>query len=293
MKKVATTCIVLYTIMLITTSIIPAAKASISSHNWIGALMRNSYDSFYGTYITAYEGGTTARLVVNVYSDYWYMGEYSQVNVSAVIVGFEWGENFSSTEASLLDPWEIPYGESHVFTLTFTVPSASVVSNFVTHSYTIYVEHVDGPNGTIVDTWTTYGSGFAVFSSNQADAFIAKRELESYPYMYIPFFTATARDLATQSSVAKSMGYNDYVAGNFGSAETHYENALLLLQKAYSNETERWGAFEDTFEGLLKGAENLLVYQGYTWLIIGIGFFLMGIGVVVYLVRKSGTPKAS
>jgi hypothetical protein len=42
------------------------------------------------------------------------------------------------------------------------------VSNMGTHSYTVYVEHVDGMNGTvpIIGTWTYQGSDFAVYSGD-------------------------------------------------------------------------------------------------------------------------------
>ena len=290
MKKILITCAMICVVVLAAASISRPAKASIDSHNWVGALIHDSYDSFYGTSVTAFEQGSAVRLMVNVYSDYWYMGDYRQVNVSAVIVNFDWGMNYTSGDVSLSDPWEIPYGQSHVFSVTFGAPAPSVASNYVTHSYRVYVEHVNASDGEIIDTWVSGGSGFVVFSSNQADAFRARRELESYPYTSIPFLTAQARELLTQSTVASSLGRSNYEAGNFEGAKTHYENALGLLQQAYTNETERWGSFEDTLEGMLKGAEGLLMYQGYAWLIISIGFLLMGIGVIVYLGRRSGSP---
>ncbi len=290
MRRTSTGFFIVCTLGLLAASI-TSTNASISSHNWIGSLIRNTHDSFYGTTITGYEEGSTAQLVVNVYNDYWFMGGYRQVNISAVIVEFDWGQNFSSTEATTANTFPIPPLESHVFTLSFTVPSASDVSNLVTHSYRVIVEHVNSTGGDKKD-WTDGGYAFAVFSSNQADAYRAKREIEAYPTLYLPFLTAKARELLTRSSVAESMGSSEYRAGNFGSAKTYYEDASSLLQQAYSNETDRWGSFEYTFESLLKGAEMLLMYQGYAWLIIGIGFFLISIGVVVYLVRKSGTPKS-
>ncbi|MGD8566444.1 MAG: hypothetical protein PVF96_08860, partial [Candidatus Bathyarchaeota archaeon] len=285
--------ILLSVVILSVASLTTTVNASITGHNWVGALINGQYDPFYGTTIYAFEAGTTVTLVVNVYSNYWYMGDYRQVNVSAVIVNFDWGINYTFGEASLSDPAEIPYGESRVFSVTFAAPGVSVASNYVPHTYTIFVEHVNASNGVIMDTWTLSGSGFVVFSASQADAFRARREMDSYPTITIPFLTAHARELLTLASIERSLGSSYYGAGDFDNAKTHYETALSYMQQAYANETERWGSFEDTFEGLLKGAEGLLTFQGYSWLIIGIGFLLMGVGVIVYLVRKSGTPKIS
>lgn len=292
MKRSTTICILLCTVCLIAVSTAPAVNASISSTNWIGALTRGTFDSFYGTTVTGYEEATTATLAVNVYNNYW---SGHQTNVSAVKVSFDWGQNYTSTEASMSAPFVMDYGDSHVFTITFTVPNASSVSNFITHSYTIYAEHINSTTGVkeIVDYWSQFGSGFAIFSTDQADANLAMKELDAYPTMTLPFFTAAARELLTESSIAESMGDTEYAAGNFANAKTNYQNALNLMQNAYANETDRWGSFENTFEGLLSGAQSLVVNQGYAWLLFGIAFLLMGIGAIVYLVRKSGTPKAT
>jgi hypothetical protein len=143
-----------------------------------------------------------------------------------------------------------------------------------------------------VNYWSQSGSGFAIFSADQADAKTAVEQLNAYPSMSLPFFTAGARELLTESAIARSMGDTEYGAGNFDSAKTNYQNALNLLQNAYSNETKRWGSFEDALQGLISGTQSLVVNQGYAWLLFGVAFLLMGIGAIVYLVRKSGT-KAS
>jgi FlaG/FlaF family flagellin (archaellin) len=292
MKRLTKISILLSTLCLLAASIAPAANASIGSFTWIGPLAKNTYDSFYGTSITGYEEGTTATFVVNVNNNY-FTGD--PINLSAVKLSFDWGQNYTSTETSMTTPYVLDYGESHVFTITFTVPNASIASNFVTHGYTIYAEHVNSTTGPkqIVSWWDESYSGFAVLSQNQADAYLAEQELDAYPGMSIPFFTAHARELLTESYIAESMGDTEYAAGNFANAATHYENALLSIQQAYGNETDRWGSFENTLQGLLAGAQSMLVNQGWAWIFFGIASLLMGIGVIVYLVRKSGTPKTS
>jgi hypothetical protein len=292
MKRLTSIGIMLCSICLIAASIAPAVNASINDWNWIGALAPDTYDSFYHEYIMGYEEGTTATLIVNLYNNYW---PGHQTNMSAVKVSFDWGQNYTSTEASMTTPFAMDYGDSHVFTITFTVPATTSASNLVTHDYTIYAEHVNSTTGPkrIVDYWDDDGSGFAVLSADQADAYLALKELNAYPGMTLPFFTAKARELLAESSIAESMGNTEYGAGSFANAKTNYQNALTLMQNAYSNETTKWGSIEDTLQGLLAGAQGMLVNQGYAWLLFGIALLLMGIGVIVYLVRKSGTPKTS
>ncbi len=292
MKRLTRIGTLLGILCLIAASTASAVSASISSSHWIGALAPGTYDSFYDDVIIGYEEGATATLVVNVFNNYW---SGHQTNVSAVKVSFDWGRNYTSTEASMATPFAMDYGDSHVFTIAFTIPATTTASNLATHDYAIYVEHVNSTTGPkeIVDYWDDDGSGFAVLSADQADAYLAEDELDAFPSMSLPFFTARARELLVESSIAESMGDRAYEAGNFAGAKTSYENALALMRNAYSNETDRWGSIEDTLQGLLAGAQGMLVNQGYAWLLFGIALLLMGIGVIVYLVRKSGTPKTS
>jgi hypothetical protein len=294
MRRTILVCMMLYSLILISAVRMPAAQASINNYNWIGAVVRNSYDTFYGTTVTAYEEETAANLVVNVYNEY----SGTPINVSAVKVGFDWGTNYTSSECSTDTPFVISSLQSHVFTINFTLPSTSFTSNLVVHSYTIYVEHVNSTSGNkrIVGAWTQIGSGFAVFSSDQKNAYNYRKEVEAYPSTPsggIPFLTAEARELILRSSVAKSVASDSYLRGDFSSASNYYSDSLTFMQQAYSNETEKWSTFENALADILKGSGNLLTFQGYAWLLFGTGFLLVSIGVLVYLARKRPEPKTS
>jgi hypothetical protein len=273
-------------------------NAAISNFNWIGAITRNNYDDFYGTSITAYAEGASAGLVVNVYNDYGYYG--TPINVSAVKVGFDWGVNYTSSGCSIDNPFSVSAHQSQVFTINFTVPSASIASNLIVHSYTVYVEHVNSTAGNkrIVDTWTQGGSGFVVFSADQADAYNYKKQVETYPsytssYYSIPIITAKGRELMLKSNVARSMGSDAYMRGDFSKAKQYYKDSLDSIQQAWSNETEKWSTFENSIADLLRGGGNLLTFQGYAWLLFGIGFLFISIGALVYLLRKGTPPRTS
>jgi hypothetical protein len=287
MKTKTITCIILCAVALVAAINMPAAKASINNYNWISPAVRNSLDTFYGTYVTAYEEETTATLVVSVSNDY-YLG---QLNVSAVKVGFDWGINYTSSECSINNPFGIPSLQSHVFTINFTVPSALFASNLVTHSYTLYVENVNSTTGNkeIISSWTQNGSGFAIFSADQAAAREYKQEVEAYPTSNlngIPFLTANARQLLEQSNIAKTLASDNYMRGDFSKAKSYYNNSLNYIQQAWSNETEKWSTFEDAIASMLQGGGSLLMMQGYAWLIFAIGFLIMSFGVLIYLTRR-------
>jgi len=284
-------CIILCAVVLTAALSMPVARASINNYNWISTAVRNEYDDFYGSLVTAYEENTSAFLVVSVSNDYY----VSQLNVSAVKVGFDWGVNYSSSECSIDNPFGIASFQSHVFTINFMVPSALFASNLVTHSYTIYVESVNsttGPKGMTI-SWTMNGSGFAVFSTDQAAANQYKKEVEAYPttnFNGIPFLTANARQLLQQSNVAKALASDSYMRGDFSTAAADYKSSLDSIQQAWSNETAKWSTFEDAIASILQGGGNLLTMQGYAWLIFAVGFLIMSIGVLIYLSRRRTPP---
>ncbi len=291
MKITTTICIVLCAATLVAALNIPAGRASINNYNWISPVVRNQYDSFYGSLVTAYEENTSAFLVVSVSNDY----NVGQLNVSAVKVGFDWGTNYTSSECSPDNPFGIARSQSHVFIINFTVPSALFASNLVTHGYTIYVESVNsttGPKG-IITSWTTNSDGFAVFSTDKAAANEYQQQVSAYPtsnFNGIPFLTANARQLLQESNVAKTLASDSYMRGDFSNAAVYYKKSLDSLQQAWSNETSKWSTFEDAIASILQGGGNLLTMQGYAWLIFAVGFLIMSIGVLIFLSRRRTPP---
>jgi len=169
-------------------------------------------------------------------------------------------------------------------------------ANLVTHGYTIYVESVDSTTGNkgIISSWTMNGSGFVVFSTDQAAAHMFTQELDAYPttnFNGIPFLTANARQLLQQSNVAKTLASDSYARGDFSTSAAYYKSSLDYIQQAWSSETAKWSTFEDAIAGILQGGGNLLAMQGYAWLIFAVGFLIMSIGVLIYLARKRTPPR--
>jgi hypothetical protein len=290
MKIIAVMCAVMCAFVLVAALNLPVGRASITNYNWIDTVARSQYDEFYGTFVTAYEENTSALLVVGVSNDIYSV----PLNVSAVTVGFDWGVNYSSTECSPANPFVITSGQSHVFTINFTLPSALLASNLVTHGYTIYVESVNSTTGptALVSSWTMSGDDFAVFSMDQASAYEYEQELLAYPTSNngIPFLSANARQLLQESNVAKTLGGDSYSQGDFSAAATYYQSALDELQQAWSNETSEWTTVENAITSLLQGGGNLLTMQGYAWLLFAVGFLIMSFGVLIYLTRKRTLP---
>ncbi|MEM3458008.1 MAG: hypothetical protein QXN36_04740 [Candidatus Bathyarchaeia archaeon] len=262
------------------------AKATISSHNWIDALLKDETDSFLGYVSAGYKTGSTAILKVNVYNHL-----SDTMNITAVYVGFDWGINYSSTEVNLTELliYRLPPGLSHVFTITFTVPDTTVASNIVKHSYTIYIEDVNAVGTNLGSNTPQGGSNFAVLSDEQADAIELRREINKYSSGYMSL-TAKARELFRKAEATEDIADDDYKKGRFSDAVSNYQDALSLYQDAWNSETETFLGFEKAFKDILSNGAGAITMVGLGYIVFGLGWVFIGIGIIIYAVRK---PKAT
>jgi len=262
------------------------AHATISSYNWVDTLLKNETDSFLGYVDAGYQAGSTAILKINVYNRL-----TAKMNISVVYVSFDWGINYSSTEANLTQTliYRLSHGMSHVFTITFTVPNTTIASNLMTHSYVIYVEDVNVVGTKLNSNPPSYGSNFAVLSGNQASCIKTKREISKYAD-YGMFMTAEAKRLSLMARGAKTLAEDAYQKGNFGDAATNYQDSLSLYQDALGNETSIISGFETSLKGMMDFSSGAINMMGLGYVIFGLGWVFIGIGVIIYSMRK---PKST
>jgi hypothetical protein len=283
MKKSVLFLEVLVLATLISMSMTCQVHAWMVSRNWINPVFEG-YDSFLGATVVAYEESTTATLAVNVQNHY-----TDDANVT-VTVQMDWETGNWSSKI------EIPKGLSYVFKVDISIPSTATASNLVTHSYTLTVQY--NRTGTVTTEGPYSYSNFAVYSSDQADARLLREKVETWINAYTPptlYMPSDARKLWLEANVEKAVADDAYdTYGNFADAKSHYGNASALIEEALSSEVGTTSSFEDALLDLIDSAGSYLSMQGWAFIVIGvgfsIGFLLMGIGVVIYLVRRSKTP---
>jgi len=265
----------------------PVKAAGLKSVTWIDPNYKG-YDDYYRQYVNAYLMGTEAKVLVTVYNTLY----PSQKAYVTVRIHMDWAtENKTSTETDVL----ILPGRSHTFEVNIEVPTT--VNNLVIHSYTIYVSYYKSPGGELKEIEHRHYTDFAVYSQDQSDAQDYKAQVEMWNMNYtlteyLNITSAKAKEYWIKSIVEKRLGDKSYVYGNFEEAKNHYELALNYTLESFKYDIETGQSFGDNFLGILNARRSLLGLQGWSWLIAAIGFFFMGIGVVVYLVRKS-KPTAS
>jgi hypothetical protein len=304
MKKFAAILFGISLCALISTSAINSAHAYIERFTWLPPYMKKGYDSHYGAYVVIYKDGSTVNLIVPVEND-WYL---NGLNVSKVIVSFDWGQNKTLDLSANIE--QVGWHETEIFTVGFTASATEAASSDWPHEYTIYVEHVNATTGPVetVDTWSRPWNWwspsylFVVFPADQANAYDSSQEYDSYASAYptYSFSNINASQLAGQASIKGSLGDMYYTRGDYSLAETQYQNALNLYNQALAAEAEWETKLENAeLEIALTEAEanmamanamqrqaDAAVNQSYSWVLFGVGFVLMGIATIVYAYRK-------
>jgi len=290
MKKAFFVVAVLFLLALTSISMVAHVQAdSIQEWSWRGYITFGT-EPFYHERVVAYEEKSTAILDVSVKNDY---SPSKPVNVSAVKVGFDWNENYTSTQASMDSPVVMQHSEIRVFTVSFTLPNTTVASNLYLHGYTVYVEHVNSTTGAkrIVGTWVGHSYDedyyFAVYSHDQAAARRASQIISGFATM--PKFNTTKAKLLwgradNETNTAESL----YNRGDFAGASERYEAALSLMRQAFQYEESRDVNFDAAELALLDAqVKQIEAWANYAnglsnlWTLLGVAAVLIAIGYIV------------
>ena len=281
------------------------ARAALTPGNWkwMGYTF-HGYDSFHGTTVYAYEYNSTAVLSVTIHNDY---VTDKNLNISALKVWMDWGTNYTSTMTTMDKPYVIPWHENRVIPIEFKVPSSNVVSNKAVYAYTIFLEYVNattGPKKIIGGDKEFAGLDFVVYSNDQVEAqktmIIVDEMLDTTDSD--DFNSTKAKIWWIKAENETFVAETSYNRGDFGNAKTHYQNALLMINEAFSAEEAKGGGFDDAQVDLLKAqAESMRASASYLtglsnmWVLIGVAAVLFAIGYIIRglgALRKPGAPAA-
>jgi len=278
---------------LLLVSITNTVKADIISSRWLGYAYSDQ-DSFHRASVIAYEFNTTAILDITVFNDY---VADKPVNISAVKVGFDWGQNYTSSQTSINNPYVIPWHESRVITVSFKIPSQTEVSNLYMYSYKVYLEHVNSTTGAkkIIGSETMFGgTNFVVYSADQVEAQKTKIIVQGIQAMTSPsdFNSTKARLLWMKAENETFVAGMLYGKGDFAGAKNHYMTALSLTNQALAAEEAKGGGFDDAQVRVLQAQANSLeasanYLNGLSnmWVLIGVAAVLFALG---YIIRGLG-----
>ena len=272
------------TLMLMLASAVPSAKAKIKgTPKWIDPVY-SGYDSFYDEYVNASLVGTEATVLITIYNNY-----TDVIDDLTIEIEMDWGE---SEELELNN---IDLESKRYYTAEMKIPVPTDVNTRIPHRYIIRVEYDFETHPSDNETYRypdpDGGYFFAAISQDQKDAMDLAKEVQqlrdAYPPGYGFLVSSEARQLWANATLYIYLADESYDKGRFDDAKEQYGMALNLTKQAINKEIELTSNFETVFLGLLGSFKDLMAFQGWAYLLVAIGFLLMGIGVIVYLVRRS------
>ena len=286
MKKTSMLAAFVIVLGLASAFMVRSAFAGIESAAWLGSFYSWGTDLYYGKSVYGYEENSTATMLVEVKNHL-----DLQMNVSAVMVGFDWNTNYTT---SYSPPETLKSGETRFLTFGFQVPPTSTASNLYLHTYTVYVKYVNSTGG-LIDTMTKPYTDrlFAVYSKDQAKARESKEIMSGISAPFFGFNSTTANLLWMQADNETEIADTLYKQGDFAEAKAHYALALNYMNQAYSTERTSTGGVQDAQLTLLNAqADSFKAQAAYfnglsnMWVLIGVAAVLFAIG---YIIRGLGS----
>ena len=284
MKKILVFASIMLALGLASTMTVNIANAEIESTSWLGSFYTWGTDSYYGKAVYGYEENSEAMLLVEVKNHLTKL-----MNVSAIIVGFDWGVNYTTTLAS---PVALEADETRFFTATMTVPNTTIASNLFLHGYTVYVKHVNATGGLVGTMTKAYTSDpdrlFAVYSEDQADAREISKIISGISAPTDGFNSTAAKLSWTKANNETTIAGTLYRQGDFAGAKAHYNSALDYIDQAFDTEEALTGGIQDAqltlIEAQAKSYEataNYLNGLSSMWVLIGVAAVLFAIGYII------------
>lgn len=296
MKKILVfALVILLALGLASTITVNIANANIESATWFESFYIWGTDTYYGEAVYGYKENTQATLLVATKNHL-----TTVMNVSAIIVGFDWNQNYTNTLSS---PVSLKAGETRFFTVTLTVPNASDVSNLYLHGYTVYVKHVNSTGG-LVGTMTlafTSNPLFAIYSKDQADAREINKIISGISTPTDGFNSTAAKLSWAKANNETTIAGTLYRQGDFAGAKTHYSKALDYVNQAFITEQALTGGIQDAQLALLEaqaksyeatanyhnGLSSMCVLIGVAAVLFAIGYIIRGFAAL----RKPMPPQ--
>jgi hypothetical protein len=304
MKKVIAVFLGLFLVSAVSLAMVAPAKASITMGMW-----RPPWVSINGTVV--YKDGTSASALIGVVND---IGSGYLMNVSKVTLNFfTLGINRS---LNLSPPQQLHNGEFAAFTVSFTADAAAFYAGS-SYTFNVIVEWVNATTGPIrnvgSNTYSRTALGmelFQAYPAAQVDAIDSLQKYQSYYnfYFFYDWQSFVAQEKANQAVIEKGLGDTSYNRGDYPSALTSYNSANALWQDAVTAEGT-WRTTADSADlnvSLSQASANLrmadaayleasaAMTNANGWFFVGIGFAigfsLIGIGAVIYALRRPKPP---
>jgi len=316
MKKPIVMLLFFVLISAISMAMISPAKAALTIGDW-----RPPYVDKNSSRVI-YEDGATASVLVVFIND---VSPAIMMNVSKIVFEF-YAIGKNKTLDLSANPYQLPHDQTGIFTVSFTAVGTEFYSGiqFDYNLIIEWVNATTGPKKVVgyweYPRWWTGMPAFEVYPVARVAAEDSVAKYDSYYNYYWSYYwqSILARQKSTQAVIEKGLGDTYYDRGDYASALTKYNLANTLWEEALAAEKD-WRTKGENAElnvtlteaaAYMRQADAALVEanaalitanatklqaeaamtNAYGWYFIGLGFAigwsLMGIGVIIYALRR-------
>lgn len=311
MKEKIAAILGLLSLSLMIIAMVTPVRASTIGGAWVGPAF-SGYDPYYRASIIGYVASTNWN-----FSFSWMNDVGMPINISAVRVYFDWGKNYTTSYSTIN---QVMPGMTQTFTVYNATPPIAEAPELWTHQYYVYIDYVNNtvtPYQVIGSYQMVHGYYFAVLSADHLDCLNLWSKLDN-----VYWFTSSGMPAATSAATLYgptditsvyimfekahmefTLGEDILAAGVFGEAKTHLTNADTMYSQALDTWNLRGTAIEDASLNNTIAQTNLYNAQAdatrksgdaslvnaYGFLLFGLGWTFIGLGVIVYSLRKPKT----
>jgi hypothetical protein len=179
------------------------------------------------------------------------------------------------------------------------------------HSYQVYIHHVSSTLKEQPVIIGPLGSDFAVLSENHLACLNllskygtliptggATSTAQTITSMYFPNITAVQINY-TKALLEFQQGWVNYQTGAFGAARSHLQQGETYYNSAVATWLDKGTAIENANLDHIKSETNYnnalsnsSMVNAYGWLLFGLGWTFIGIGIIIYGSRKPKTVQS-
>jgi hypothetical protein len=309
MKERMATTLGLLSLSLMLIAMVTPVRADATHAAWVEPAYAGIDPALGSASIVGYLTGTNWN-----FSFSWTNDQGVPINITDVRVYFDWGKNYTSSYSVIN---QIMPGITQTFAVYNVTPPITEAPELWAHNYYVYLDHVND-TATPYRTWNpiymTSGSNFAVLSADHLECLRLWRRLNGVNWhgissmstsaAYSPTSITKVTVMIEKAHAKYDLGYSILQAKVFGQAKTYLTDADTMYSQALDIWDERGTAYEDADLNNTIAQTNLYNAQAdaerktgdaalvnaYGTLLFGLGWVFIGLGVVVYGMKK---PKAA
>jgi len=279
-------------------TLIAPARASLNGFSWLNpAYIGEDPSLSTSADIIGYVEGTNWNFTMTWTNTDWTV---DAINITTVRVWFDWNKNYTHRFGA---PIQLKYGETRTFKIYNTTASTTEAPEQWPHTYYIYLDQANNtvaPYKELAGIYVYSDSYFMVLSQDHVTCLSlwAKYHTIFGSYYSMPFNITKAQVLFLQAYTEFTQGESffekkDYINAktHFTACDTNYINAISTWDTRGTSMEDADLAYKNALADNAKKSGDAAINNSYGWIFFGLGWTLIGLGLIIYAMKRPKTPQ--